>query len=196
MVLKPEPLSGALRRCGGPEAMSCCWIRPAGPSPRQVARELAGHAHLVLLCGRYEGVDERVREHLVDEELSIGDYVLTGGELPALVVTDAVTRLLPGVLGDAAAPEQDSFARGLLDHPQYTRPESSAAGRCRRCCSRATTGGSPAGGGSWRCGGPGSAGRTCWRRRISRRRSRSGRTGSARGECPKTFLSNLSEQGA
>jgi tRNA (guanine37-N1)-methyltransferase len=88
-----------------------------------VARELARRPHLVLVCGRYEGVDERVREHWVDEELSIGDYVLNGGELAALVVTEAVTRLLPGVLGQEAAPAQDSFARGLLEHPQYTRPE-------------------------------------------------------------------------
>jgi len=75
------------------------------------------------VCGRYEGVDDRVREHLVDEELSIGDYVLSGGEPAALVVVDAVTRLQPGALGDTAAPEHDSFSRGLLEHPQYTRPE-------------------------------------------------------------------------
>ncbi len=85
--------------------------------------ELAQRPHLVLVCGRYEGVDERVSEHLVDEELSIGDYVLSGGEAAALVVTEAVTRLLPGVLGDEGAAEHDSFARGLLEHPQYTRPE-------------------------------------------------------------------------
>ena len=90
---------------------------------QEVARELARYSHLILVCGRYEGVDERVRERLVDEELSIGDYVLTGGELPALVVIDAVARLLPGALGDAEAPARDSFARGLLEHPQYTRPE-------------------------------------------------------------------------
>ena len=124
MILKPEPLAAAieaLRRAGAHVVL----LDPAGrPFTQQVARELAGCAHLVLVCGRYEGVDERVREHLVDEELSIGDYVLTGGELAALVVADAVTRLLPGTLGDAAAPEQDSFSRGLLEHPQYTRPET------------------------------------------------------------------------
>ncbi len=124
MILKPEPLAAAideLREVGGHVVL----LDPAGrPFTQQVARELAGHAHLVLVCGRYEGVDERVREHLVDEELSIGNYVLTGGELAALVVADAVTRLLPGALGDAAAPEQDSFSRGLLEHPQYTRPET------------------------------------------------------------------------
>jgi tRNA (guanine37-N1)-methyltransferase len=79
--------------------------------------------HLILLCGRYEGVDERVREHLADDEISIGDYVLTGGELPALVVTDAVVRLLPGALGDEEAPGKDSFGAGLLEGPHYTRPE-------------------------------------------------------------------------
>ncbi len=124
MILKPEPLAAAiddLRGVGGHVVL----LDPAGrPFTQQVARELAGRAHLVLVCGRYEGVDERVREHLVDEELSIGDYVLTGGELAALVVADAVTRLLPGALGDAAAPEQDSFSHGLLEHPQYTRPET------------------------------------------------------------------------
>ena len=99
-------------------------LGPAGRRFSQVvARELARRPHLVLVCGRYEGVDERVSEQLVDEELSIGDYVLTGGEPAALVVADAVTRLLPGVLGDEDAPARDSFARGLLEHPQYTRPE-------------------------------------------------------------------------
>jgi hypothetical protein len=93
-------------------------------------------------CGRYEGVDERVSEQLVDEELSIGDYVLTGGEPAALVVTDAVTRLLPGVLGDGDAPAHDSFARGLLEHPQYTRPEV-FRGAVARVLRRATTAGSP-----------------------------------------------------
>jgi tRNA (guanine37-N1)-methyltransferase len=123
MILKPEPLAACLEMLRT-EASRVILLDPAGRRFTQaVARELAGHPHLVLVCGRYEGVDERVREHLVDEELSIGDYVLTGGEPAALVVADAVTRLLPGALGDAAAPERDSFARGLLEHPQYTRPE-------------------------------------------------------------------------
>ncbi|HSC27755.1 MAG TPA: tRNA (guanosine(37)-N1)-methyltransferase TrmD, partial [Vicinamibacterales bacterium] len=86
------------------------------------ARRLAGLTHIVMLCGRYEGVDERVREHLATEELSVGDYVLTGGELPALVIVDAVCRLVPGVVGDEESVARDSFARGLLDYPQYTRP--------------------------------------------------------------------------
>jgi tRNA (guanine37-N1)-methyltransferase len=123
MILKPEPLAACLEMLRT-EASRVILLDPAGRRFTQaVARELAGHPHLVLVCGRYEGVDERVREHLVDEELSMGDYVLTGGEPAALVVADAVTRLLPGALGDAAAPEHDSFARGLLEHPQYTRPE-------------------------------------------------------------------------
>jgi tRNA (guanine37-N1)-methyltransferase len=128
MILKPEPLAAAidaLRAVGSAEAPArVILLGPAGRRFSQaVARELARRPHLVLVCGRYEGVDERVSEQLVDEELSIGDYVLTGGEPAALVVTDAVTRLLPGVLGDGDAPAHDSFARGLLEHPQYTRPE-------------------------------------------------------------------------
>jgi tRNA (guanine37-N1)-methyltransferase len=123
MVLKPEPLAACLDRLRSPHSR-VILLGPAGRRlTQEIARELAAVPHLILVCGRYEGVDERVRDHLVDEELSIGDYVLTGGELAALVVTDAVTRLLPGALGQAAAPAHDSFARGLLEHPQYTRPE-------------------------------------------------------------------------
>jgi tRNA (guanine37-N1)-methyltransferase len=128
MILKPEPLAAAidaLRAAGSTEAPArVILLGPAGRRFTQaVAGELVRRPHLVLVCGRYEGVDERVSEQLVDEELSIGDYVLTGGEPAALVVADAVTRLLPGVLGDEDAPAHDSFARGLLEHPQYTRPE-------------------------------------------------------------------------
>jgi tRNA (guanine37-N1)-methyltransferase len=89
-----------------------------------VATELAAEPWLIFLCGRYEGVDERIREHLVDDEISIGDYVLTGGELAALVVIDALARHIPGVLGDEHAAERDSFADGLLEGPHYTRPET------------------------------------------------------------------------
>jgi tRNA (guanine37-N1)-methyltransferase len=135
MILKPEPLAAAIetlraagsavRAAGSAEAPTrVILLGPAGRRFSQaVARELAHRPHLVLVCGRYEGVDERVSEQLVDEELSIGDYVLTGGEPAALVVADAVTRLLPGVLGNEDAFARDSFARGLLEHPQYTRPE-------------------------------------------------------------------------
>jgi len=123
MILKPEPLAAAIEDLRG-AAGRVILLDPAGRRlTQEVARELARRPHLVLVCGRYEGVDERVSEQLVDEELSIGDYVLTGGEPAALVVADAVTRLLPGVLGAEDAPARDSFARGLLEHPQYTRPD-------------------------------------------------------------------------
>jgi len=125
MILKPEPLAAAVEalRPSGTDAR-VILLGPAGRRFSQdVARELARRPHLILLCGRYEGVDERVSDAVADEELSIGDYVLTGGEPAALVVADAVTRLLPGALGDEDAPARDSFARGLLEHPQYTRPE-------------------------------------------------------------------------
>lgn len=124
MVLKPEPLFRAL---DGIEAQRGRPLVVVLTSPQGVrftqaeARRLSRVEHLVLLCGRYEGVDERVRER-VTEEISIGDYVLSGGELPALVIVDAVARLVPGVVGDEQSVVQDSFSRGLLDYPQYTRP--------------------------------------------------------------------------
>jgi tRNA (guanine37-N1)-methyltransferase len=123
MVLKPEPIAAAVEsvRC---ERTRVILMDPRGRTFTQaVAAELAREAHLVLVAGRYEGVDERVGEMIADERLSIGDYVLTGGELPALVVTDAVARLLPGVLGGEGAAERESFTAGLLEPPQYTRPE-------------------------------------------------------------------------
>ncbi len=89
---------------------------------QQVAQELSKHSHLMLICGHYEGIDERVREHLATDEISIGDYVLTGGELPAMVIIDAVVRLVPGVLGSEASSQDESHASGLLEYPQYTRP--------------------------------------------------------------------------
>ncbi len=124
MVMKPEPIFAAVEGVlGSPPTCPVILLTPQGrPFTQSVARELAQQPHLALLCGRYEGVDERVRQHLVTDEISIGDYVLTGGELAALVVLDAVTRLLPGVLGDPDAPEKDSHAHGLLEHPHYTRP--------------------------------------------------------------------------
>jgi tRNA (guanine37-N1)-methyltransferase len=123
MVLKPEPLFACVGTLRGPGSRVLLLDPQGRPFRQAIARELAQVEHLVLLCGRYEGVDERVRERLVDDEISIGDYVLTGGELPALVVTDALVRLLPGALGDEAAPRKDSFSDGLLEGPQYTRPE-------------------------------------------------------------------------
>ncbi|MBI2060897.1 MAG: tRNA (guanosine(37)-N1)-methyltransferase TrmD [Nitrospirae bacterium] len=124
MVLKPEPIADALeavRRNTG--AGRTILLSPRGCLfTQEIARRLASNSHLILLCGRYEGVDERVSTSLVDEEISIGDYVLSGGELAALVVLESVARLLPGVLGAADGPLHDSFTEGLLEHPQYTRP--------------------------------------------------------------------------
>ena len=126
MVLKPEPLFAAVDRIreerGNPS--SVILTSPDGERlSHGVAARLSGLEHLVVLCGRYEGVDERVREHLATEVISIGDYVVSGGELPALVIVDAVARLIPGVVGDEASVAGDTFARdGLLDFPQYTRP--------------------------------------------------------------------------
>ncbi len=124
MIMKPEPIFAAVEGVlGTPPGCSVILLTPQGRLFNQkVAQELSRQAHLALLCGRYEGVDERVREHLVTDEISIGDYVLTGGELPALVVIDAVIRLLPGALGDPDAPWDDSHASGLLEYPHYTRP--------------------------------------------------------------------------
>ena len=124
MVMKPEPLWAAVEALQAEEPRGrVILLTPQGPTFTQAkARELAARPRVILLCGHYEGVDERVRQALVDEELSIGDYVLTGGEPAALVVLDAVIRLQPGALGDATAPEQDSFAEGLLEYPHYTRP--------------------------------------------------------------------------
>lgn len=125
MVMKPEPLWLAVEAIAaerGP-ASAVVLTTPQGRTlTHTLAEELSGLERLVVICGRYEGVDERVAEALVTHEISIGDYVLTGGELPALVVLDAVTRLVPGVVGDAASVDTDSFVRGLLDHPHYTRP--------------------------------------------------------------------------
>jgi tRNA (guanine37-N1)-methyltransferase len=123
MVLKPEPIFAAVEALRT-DTTRVILLDPRGRTFTQaVAAELARETHLMLIAGRYEGVDERVSDLLADETISIGDYVLTGGELPALVVTDAVTRLLPGVLGAAGGAERESFASGLLEPPQYTRPE-------------------------------------------------------------------------
>jgi tRNA (guanine37-N1)-methyltransferase len=124
MVMKPEPIFAAVEGVlGTPPACPVILLTPQGRLFTQaVAQELALQPRLALLCGRYEGVDERVRLHLVSDEISIGDYVLTGGELPALAIIDAVTRLLPGALGDPDGAADDSHAMGLLEYPHYTRP--------------------------------------------------------------------------
>ena len=124
MVLKPEPIIRALRAIeaeAGPATV--VLLTPQGiPFSQALAQRLSKEERLVLLCGRYEGVDERVRLHFTDLEVSIGDYVLMGGEIPALVVLDATVRLLPGVVGEERSIHEDSFQTGLLDYPQYTRP--------------------------------------------------------------------------
>ena len=122
MVLKPEPIFEAFEAVGSEQAR-VIQMAPTGRLFKQeTARELAKEENLLFICGAYEGVDERVREELVDDELSIGDYVLTNGTLAAMVVIDAVTRLLPGALGDEQSSVDESFSHGMLEYPHYTRP--------------------------------------------------------------------------
>ena len=124
MLMKAEPIFAAVEGVlGAPPACPIILLTPQGRVfDQKIAQELAKQSHLALLCGRYEGVDERVRQYLVSDEISMGDYVLTGGELPALALIDAVARLIPGVLGDPNGVFDDSHASGLLEYPQYTRP--------------------------------------------------------------------------
>ncbi len=126
MVMKPEPFFQAVDtiRAESPKTLPRVILTsPQGARLTQaVAQEFAGEEHLIILCGHYEGIDERVREQLATDEISIGDYVLTGGELPAMVIADAVARFVPGVVGETASVEVDSFSEGLLDYPHYTRP--------------------------------------------------------------------------
>ena len=126
MVMKYEPVAAAIgaARQSMPDGSPVVYLSPQGRVfDQDEASRLAGLPGVILLSGRYEGIDERLIESEVDEELSIGDFVLSGGEIPAMAVIDAVCRLLPGVLGDAESAQQDSFMSGLLDHPHYTRPE-------------------------------------------------------------------------
>ena len=123
MVLKPEPLVACIEELVAGEDVPVVLMTPQGePLTQAIAQRLAEHDRLVVVCGHYEGLDERVRELVVTEEISIGDYVLTGGELPALVLIDAVVRLLPGAVGNEESPANDSFSDGLVEHPHYTRP--------------------------------------------------------------------------
>jgi tRNA (guanine37-N1)-methyltransferase len=126
MVMKPELIFEAVEQSRSrSKKEKVILLSPAGRTFDQaVAKELACYDHLVLICGHYEGVDQRVIDELVDEEISIGDYVLTGGELPAMVLIDAVARFIPGVLGDESSAGDDSFSHGLLEYPQYTKPGS------------------------------------------------------------------------
>ena len=158
MVLLAEPLQRALaavRADARRRRRRRRWStsrRPASGSTRPASASFAAGPGAMLLCGRYEGIDQRFIDRHVDLELSLGDFVLSGGELPALALLDAVARLQPGVLGDVRSHEQDSFSAGLLDCPHYSRPgaagRGSAAVPCRRCCSRATMPRSRAGGAS------------------------------------------------
>ena len=124
MVMKPEPVFGAVENVlGAPPACPVIMLTPQGRVfDQKIATELVAHAQIALICGRYEGIDERIREGLVTDQISIGDYVLTGGELPALILIDALARLIPGVLGDPDGAADDSHALGLLEYPHYTRP--------------------------------------------------------------------------
>ncbi|MCS7285541.1 MAG: tRNA (guanosine(37)-N1)-methyltransferase TrmD [Anaerolineae bacterium] len=128
MVMKPEPIFRAVESILGLEEgqkphVPVILLSPKGRLfTQEVAWELSRHSRIVLICGHYEGVDERVRLYLANDEISIGDYVLTGGEIPAMVIVDAVARLIPGVLGDPAAAFEDSYSQGLLEYPHYTRP--------------------------------------------------------------------------
>lgn len=124
MVMKPEPFARAVAELKqrSPAAKVLLMTPQGVPFKQRHARELAREPDLIFICGRYEGFDERIRQTLVDEEFSLGDFVLTGGELPAMVMIDAIARYLPGVLGSSGSVESDSFADGLLEYPQYTRP--------------------------------------------------------------------------
>jgi tRNA (guanine37-N1)-methyltransferase len=125
MVLKPEPIFEAVEAITGESEIPVILLNPAGRLFNQkIAGEFARYSRMIIICGRYEGVDERVSEHLATDEISIGDYVLTGGEIAAMVIIDAVVRLLPGVLGSELSPREDSHVAGLLEYPQYTRPSS------------------------------------------------------------------------
>lgn len=122
MLLKPEPVFEAVEALRGDQT-HVVLLSPGGRRLEQsIVKELSGQPHLLLICGSYEGFDERIREHLADDELSIGDFVLTNGALPAMIVVDAVSRLLPGVLGDDQSAADESFSHGLLEYPHYTRP--------------------------------------------------------------------------
>lgn len=128
MIMSVEPFFEAMnylryKTCAKRLKARVILMSPKGPPFNQrLAKKIARYEHIILLCGHYEGIDERIRENLIDEEISIGDFVLTGGELPAMAIIDAVVRLLPGALGNKDSTKEDSFSKDLLEHPQYTRP--------------------------------------------------------------------------
>ena len=123
MILKPEPIFAAVSALNPTSDAQILYLTPQGtPLTQPLVEALSLEAHIIVLCGRYKGIDERVRDRLVTQEISIGDYVLSGGEIPALVLIDAIARVLPGALGDYESAHDDSFSKDLLDHPHYTRP--------------------------------------------------------------------------
>ncbi len=123
MVMQPQPIFDAVKKIKGKRKAKVLLMTPSGrPFNQKQAHQLAKEKNVIIICGHYEGIDERVREHLVDESISIGDYVLTGGEVPAMVVVDSVTRLIPGVVGRESSLKDESFERNLLEYPHYTRP--------------------------------------------------------------------------
>jgi len=125
MVMKPEPLAAAVKQCSEGSTPRVILLSPQGRQyTQEVAKELSEESHLILVCGRYEGVDDRFSAKYVDDEISLGDFILTGGELGAMIIIDSVTRLLPGVLGCEASATKDTFSRNLLKHPQFTRPRN------------------------------------------------------------------------
>ena len=122
MLMKPEPLFEAVDNLRDKNTRVILTSPVGRPFRQEIAKQMSNEDHLILVCGSFEGFDERVREHLADDEISIGDYVLTNGALPAMVIIDAITRLLPGALGDDESSQDESFSDGLLEYPQYTRP--------------------------------------------------------------------------
>ena len=125
MLMTPQPIYDALTSIEGYESAHKIYMSPAGETLKQdKVMALSEKQHLIILCGHYEGIDQRIIDMLIDEEISIGDYVLTGGELPAMVVVDAVARYIPGVLGKSESADDESFASGMLEYPQYTRPQN------------------------------------------------------------------------
>lgn len=125
MLMTPQPIYDALTSIEGYESAHKIYMSPVGETLKQdKVMALSEKQHLIILCGHYEGIDQRIIDMLIDEEISIGDYVLTGGELPAMVVVDAVARYIPGVLGKSESADDESFASGMLEYPQYTRPQN------------------------------------------------------------------------
>jgi len=125
MLMTPQPIYDAITSINGYEKAHKIYMSPVGDTLKQnKVIQLSGTDHLIILCGHYEGVDQRIIDMLIDEEISIGDYVLTGGELPAMVLVDAVARYIPGVLGKSESADDESFAGGMLEYPQYTRPQN------------------------------------------------------------------------